>query len=364
MIGVRRLEKAEIKNRKVLLIVDYNTKELNGSVFKVDQTLPTIQYVLDKEPVVLFILTHLGRPKDRKSHSTRPLYNYLKEKISKSNKIIRYVLVSEYSPSNGIKSSKEGSILFGDNSRYYSKAELEDFYTNFDIIINDAFGCAHREAPFRAYAGFLMMKEIEALSLALGCDFLIMGGAKVSDKIKLVQQFNTTVFLGGAIATSIYKSKGYEVGSNTLVEEIVDISINNKVNNIILPVDFIVINKEQGYENKEIGAILKTDTVIDIGSKSVENLERLVGKSRFILWNGPLGKFEDPKARSTHLLVEKLIKGKARVVAGGGETTSAIFRCNASAGSELYHISTGGGAMLSFLGGKHMPGIESVEDKV
>lgn len=362
---MRRLESAEIKNNKVLLIVDYNTKEPTSNTFKIDQTLPTIQYILNKEPSVLFVLTHLGRPKDKQSYSTRPICDYLKEKISSgANKTIEYVPISEYLVSNSTRTNKKTGIFFGDNSRYYSSVELKSFFACFDTIVNDAFGCAHREASFEAYAGLLMAKEIEALGSALSCDLLIMGGAKVSDKVKLVDQFNTTVFLGGALATSIYKSRGYEVGSNTLVEEDVGVLANSRTSsiptNIVLPVDFTVVNKEQEYENKEIGTILETDTVVDIGKKSMENLGLLVDKSVFILWNGPLGKFEDPKASSTFLLVEKLGKSKAKVVAGGGETVSALFKCGDSAASRFYHISTGGGAMLSFLGGGSMPGVESV----
>lgn len=348
---IRKLKDAKIENKNVLLIVDYNTKEINEEgVFKVDQTLKTIEFILKRNPNLLFILTHLGRPKDKTSFSTYPIYEYLKENTKYMKIDIKYIKVSEFDINSNEK------IFFGDNSRYYSQEELSQFYSKFDLIINDAFGCSHRKfvsSSIKVYAGLLMEDEIERLGEGMKCDLLILGGAKVLDKIKLIKKFNNKIFLGGGLATSIYKSRGYEVGSGTIQEEV---SIEEQ--NIVLPVDFLVINENNQYFNRRIGEILKNETVVDIGKESIEILKNLVKESKNILWNGPLGKFEDENTKSTKILVECLNNSDSKVVAGGGETVTAIFKYLKNC--KFYHISTGGGAMISFLGDEEMPGVLAV----
>lgn len=353
---MRKVQDADIDGKKLLLIVDYNTKDLNSAYnFKIDQTLPTIRYILKRKPAQVFIMTHLGRPKNKNEFSTEPLYEYLKRGVEE----VEYVPISSYCSSNH-------TVMFGDNSRHYSAKDLLDFYRQFDLIINDAFGCAHREAPYKAYAGLLMAKEVEALNSALGCDVVILGGAKVSEKIKFVGRFNTKyLFLAGALAASVYKKNGLEVGTNSYTESYTTLSNLEEdgsiQENIILPCDFLVINKDGKYENKPIGDIIKSDSIVDIGEKATQRLLECVERNRVIFWNGPLGKIEDPMATSTRKLVEKLNGMKdAKVIAGGGETVGAIFKDTQPQKNKFYHISTGGGALLHFLLGNEMPGLVSV----
>lgn len=343
-------------------------------VFKIDQTLPTIEYILEKTPYVLFILTHLGRPTEsfkdaHRSFSTEPLYEYLKEKLNKDevSTEITFVEVMKYLEEDGTAPTMIGNkVLFGDNLRYYPQDVLETFYGKFDVIVNDAFGSSHRPAPFKAYAGFLMRDEIEALKSAAQSDLTIIGGAKASEKLRVAQKVPGQVFLAGLLATSAYKQQGYEIGEKTKYEEIE--GLDELGGRAVLPEDFKVINKDGVYEDRKIGEIVKTDTVIDVGTRSIEKLEQLVEEAKVVLWNGPLGKFEDDRAGATRRLIEKLSRGPAKVILGGGETLSALFRVLGPGfrpertDGGIFHISTGGGAMLSFLEGERMPGVASVCD--
>lgn len=414
---MKTMDQITIKNKVILLIVDYNIKDDN--TFKIQQTLPTIEYILNKGPKMLFILTHLGRPS--------PIYKYINNSsnnnsVNNSNSSSKDVNTNtsintnnsnnntnvnsnsstvdifhilrnissishiKYMPLNQFK-IKNG-LFFGDNSRFYDS--LRDFYCNFDEIVYDAFGTIHRIDEFKGCAGLLMKKEIEILKTVEDCDLLIMGGAKISEKIKLIDKFdnkdnnmkvsdnnnknrgilplnkkNTRIFLGGGLCTSLYKNMGYEIGEKTIHQQYNNIN-NNKIyhniNNrkIILPEDFKVVEEDGSYKNKDIGTILKTDKIIDIGEKSIKILEELIEESKFILWNGPLGYFEDPEAISTREMIRKLEENKdrTRVIAGGGETVNAIVKYGNIA--NFYHVSTGGGAMLSFLVGE-APGLKSIE---
>lgn len=351
---MRTLDDVLVSGKNVLAIVDYNVQVVDGSVmntFKIDQTMETIRSVVSGGPKALVICTHLGRPRSRKENSTISIFDYLSGLFEG----LRYVEIGDI-----ISGAKSEGIMLADNSRYYDDRQLSMFYRQFDIIVNDAFGCAHRPVSYKSYAGMLMRREIEALGSLKHCDLLIMGGAKASDKLKLLERFSCKMFLSGCLGISVLRHMGVEVGNRSLFTDYDSSSISDKISSgeIVLPMDFKVQECSGEYKVKARGYIGETDAIIDIGPESVKMLIDLIDKSRTIFWNGPVGKLEDPQADATQRLVQELAECSAKVLAGGGETTGAISRY--SSVDKFYHVSTGGGALLCFLCGEKMPGIESI----
>lgn len=355
------IQNTELCNKSVLLIADYNVSISNGkikSAFKINETLKTIKYIQDQSPKAFYIVTHLGRPKSRNECDLKPIFEYL-------SRFIPCINQKEIKDFN----NKSQGIFFCDNSRYYLEGELKEFYSHFNVIVNDAFGCSHRPMPVKTCAGFLMQKEISALESVKNCDFLIIGGAKAKDKIELVKHFNSITFLGGLLAVGLMRSMGCEMGigdeiidhlafSNRIKSQFNCDNINNSKYSIYLPVDFMVITKTNSYIIRNTNEILETDTIIDIGQQSIDLIKKLSKKSKLIFWNGPVGKFEDENAKSTGEIVKLLVESDAKVVVGGGETLVAAEEY--SENEKFYHVSTGGGAMLNYLSGQVMPGIESL----
>jgi phosphoglycerate kinase len=417
---INLVQNSNLKNKKVLLLVDYNVPVENkirvsnstsstranlilstdsnynsilGSTFKIDQTLKTIKFIKEQEPTVLFILTHLGRPKGREECKVTPIFEYLKSVFN-----CDYVEIRSFPNSaNSISMEANSSIFFGDNSRYYSESELNEFYRQFDVIVNDAFGCAHRPLCIKTVAGFLIQKEIKKLENIKNCDLLILGGAKGNEKMKIVKKIEGPCYLAGLLAVEIMRELGHEMGipfgSQNKQQKVIEkeddfnfkIGIDTVRDNlnenqtrlesssqvdsavVYLPVDFLVLTGDGQYKIKNFNEILKNDSVLDIGEKTVGEIEKFVkkigkktdGKSKKIFWNGPVGKFEDEKAISTKKVVEILANFEGKTIVGGGETLTAVLKYSSL--EKFDHVSTGGGAMLSFLSGEHMPGIESLK---
>jgi phosphoglycerate kinase len=385
---MKTLRDAKIYGNKILLAVDYNVPISHSIVdcaFKIDQTMPTIQYILSQDPKLLVITTHLGRPSNTKEYSTIPIFKYLKSIID----IIEYKTIEELN----CDAEESQRLYFTDNLRYYSPESLESYYSKFDIIINDAFGSSHRKTPYKSYAGLLMIKEIEKLSKCEDSNLLVMGGSKINEKLKILEIYKKRVYLGGCLSLSIYKSLGFEIGKGTKFENYNVSSIlgrisehlkkNLKINNfskeaesnetikakdvnindvhiksgeIILPVDFLVINNGK-YEMKNFNEILESDTCIDLGEKSIQLLKGLIEEVETnIFMNGPLGKFEDERAISTREIIKSLENRNA--ILGGGETLTAVLKYSKI--EKFAHISTGGGALLDFINKMKMPGIENI----
>lgn len=352
---MKTLDSAQISGKKVLAIVDYNVQVVDGqlmSTFKVDQTMDTIRAIISRNSKALVICTHLGRPKSREEHSTIPIFNYMSSMFEG----LRYVEIGAIAES-GLQ--HEG-LMFTDNSRYYDQEKLSEFYGRFDVIVNDAFGRAHRPLSCKAYAGLLMQREINVLKSLKHCNLLIMGGAKVSGKLKLLKKFSCKIFLSGCLGVSVLKHMGFEVGGRSLCTDYNSSDIVDRVSSgeIILPVDFKVQELSGEYKTKARNCIGSTDAIIDIGAESVGILMGLINRSSMIFWNGPVGKFEDPRASATKKLVQKLATCSAKVLVGGGETACAVL--NYSSVDKFDHVSTGGGSLLCFLCDENMPGIEGL----
>lgn len=383
------LSNFHLADRTVLVRVDYNVPLKNGKVsenYKIKASLPTIKFLLANDCKII-LATHLGRPEGKVVPELKvdPLAKELqsllpKIKIFKLNDCIGKEIKEE------ISQGKKRQIFFLENLRFYkeeeendpafahSLAELADFY------INDAFGVSHRKhASVEAIThflpslpGLLLEKEIYHLQKVLKAErpsVWILGGAKLN-KVELIQQaFKKAdqILIGGALAFSFLKAKGYSIGMSKIDAGSVQIAKqllkSSSAKKIILPLDFVV-TKKLAYQTKteivNCKEITFDQVALDIGPKTIELFKKILSRAKTVVWNGPLGYFESAQfAAGTKEIGRFLGKIKALKVAGGGETSEMIYKFQLE--HNFSHVSTGGGAALTFLSGKPMPGLIALE---
>jgi len=361
-----------IKGKRVLVRVDFNVPVKGGVVeddFRIRKALPTINF-LTKKGARVILISHLGK----EGESLKSVYNVLR-------KFIKVKFVGEVIGENVTKivaSMKNREVLLLENVRREKGEQSRDklFAIELaklgDIYVNDAFPVSHREDTsivllpkiLPAFAGFQIEEEVKHLSLVLKTlkhPFLfILGGAKFSTKMPLIKKYLKLadyIFIGGAILDDILESEGFEVGKS-LVDNAVsvppDIFKNKK---LIMATDVLVKNGDK-ISNKKITEINKRDTIIDIGEESTFLLASYVKKSKLILWNGPLGKYEDGGDKSTKIILKEIAKTKATSIIGGGDTEEVISELNMD--DKFTFVSTGGGATLEFLANGTLPGIKAL----
>jgi phosphoglycerate kinase len=285
-----------------------------------------------------------------------------------------------------------GGVLLLENLRFNAEEEKNDpqfsrqLASLCDVYVNDAFGTAHRAhastAGICAYvvqsaAGFLMQKEIESLSHALTKAekpyVAIVGGAKISDKIELIRNFiniANTILIGGAMAYTFLRAKGIQTGKSLVETDKIDLAkdllakASQKGASIELPVDHVVAPSLQSTAT-QITAVDQTPADqmgLDIGPETVRRYSEVIGKAKTIVWNGPMGVFENPKfAQGTFAIARAVADSNAFSIVGGGDSAAAVAQSGVE--SKITHISTGGGASLEFLSGEHLPGVEALTDK-
>ena len=387
---IRSVEDFKFKNKNVFLRVDFNVPVKDGVIQdtrRIDEALPTIQYILENEGKII-LASHFGRPKGKynEEFSMAPIAEYLGEVLKKD------VILIEEPDSDAPKALFQGlkstQIMMLENLRFLEGEEGNDTslasqwasYT--DIYINDAFGVSHRkhcsvDALPRLIKdrgmGFLIKKEIKYLSglqkkpESPFC--LILGGAKVSDKINIIENLLLkvdTFVVGGAMAYTFLKAQGIDVGSSLVEENLVSYArdllrkLEYKNKKMLLPVDHIISkdlkNTQDATESKHIPSGFMG---LDIGPKTLQMYAEELKKAKTVLWNGPMGVFEVPEfANGTQGICEVLsgLQGATTVV-GGGDSASAAQMF----GGTFTHISTGGGASLEYLEGKVLPGLKSLE---
>jgi phosphoglycerate kinase len=378
-----------LSGKTVLLRVDYNVplegKKIKDD-FRIKASFDTINYLQEKGAKIILV-SHLGRVKGEidLNNSLKPVALYLKENLNSNLKFI-----SEYDPKKAKKETdnlKTGEIAMIENVRF-NKGELNDdkeFSKNLanlaDIYVNDAFSVSHRKQAsvsgvkqyLPSYAGFIIEKEVEALEKIIKPEkplVAIMGGAKISTKAPLI--FNLydkadNILIGGALATIFFKTLGYEIG-NSYCENDVANSILNKMKEekylkkIILPID-VVVQNQKGFVRQCVPENIKKDeAILDIGPETIGLFAKHIKKANTLIWNGPMGKFEEHSFRQGSLSVARSIasraKGPSFGVLGGGETIEVIKMTKMS--EYIDFISTAGGAMLAFLGGKELPGLNKI----
>ncbi len=386
----------EVAHKRVLVRVDFNVPlSPDGKVldnFRIKAAVPTIQYLIQHDAKVI-LMSHLGRPKGKVVESLRldPVTKELSDILGIPVKKLNDCIGEEVK--NAVNSMKDGEIILLENLRFH-KGEKEndpefakELASLGDVYVDDAFATAHRVAAstvgvasyLPAVAGLLMEKEIETLTRILTAPehpfIAILGGAKVSDKIGVIQNLMDKVdefLIGGGMCFTFLKAKGYKIGYSLCEDEKIpfakELMEEAKKRNIkvVLPTDVLVVpevKEEAPSKVVDIEEIPNNEIGVDIGPKTVEYFKKEIAKAKMIVWNGPLGVFEIEKfAKGTYGIAEFIgtLKG-VTAVAGGGETAAALRKFGAD--KKITHVSTGGGAFLKFLEGHSLPAIDVLEEK-
>ena len=404
---------ADLAGKRVLIRVDFNVPMKDGQVTdktRITSTFPTIRAILAKKPRSVILMSHLGRPDGAKKSefSLQPVAAVLKELLAPVVVEFVYDCVGA-DVARRCQAVPEGAIVLLENLRFYGeeegsavidgkkvkidKSKISDFSSQLtqlgDVFVNDAFGTAHRahasmvgvELPIRV-AGNLMEKEIASFAKALENPkkprLAILGGAKVRDKIQLIDHlidsFADAIIIGGGMAFTFSKVLDQaEIGSSLFDEEgakivraIVDKAAANNVK-IHLPVDWIAADKFANDANTATVSLAQGIPAnwmgLDIGPKTISNFAEVIKTSNTIVWNGPVGVFEFPRfASGSNGVLDAIIANKAAVsIVGGGDT--AAFVEGTGKASQVSHVSTGGGASLELLEGKILPGVNALSNK-
>lgn len=386
----------DVNGKKVLVRCDFNVPidSETGKITdnrRIRAALPTIQYLLNHNAEVI-LCSHLGRPKGEFNlkYSLKPVAEELSKLLNKDVKLAKDVIGE--SAKELTSNMKEGDIVLLENVRFHKEEEQNDpeyskaLASMAEIYVNDAFGTAHRAHSsttgvadyLPAVSGFLIEKELEFLGGALENPkhpfVAILGGAKVSDKIGVIENLLDkvdTLIIGGGMAYTFYKAQGHHIGTSICEEDKLDLakSILEKAQEkgvkLLLPVDNHVSSEySNNGEEKMVDSTEIPDGFmgLDIGPKTIEKFEEAVKDAKTVVWNGPLGVCEfDKFATGTKAVATMLSKIEATTIIGGGDSAAAIEKLGLA--DKMTHISTGGGASLEFLEGKTLPGIACLQDK-
>ena len=389
----------ELKGKKVLIRVDFNVPIHNGVITddnRIQAALPTINYVLENGGKAI-LFSHLGRIKseeDKVKNSLRIVSERLAELLGKDVTFIPETRGEALE--TAINNLVEGDVLMFENTRFEdldgkkeskNDEELGKYWASLgDVFVNDAFGTAHRAHASNvgvssnietAVAGFLLEKEINFIGGTLENPqrpfVAILGGAKVSDKIEVINNLLKVadkVLIGGGMAFTFYKAMGYEIGKSLLEEDRVELAkeLLKEANGKIVLGSDVVTAKEFNIDAKpsvhKVTDIPADELGMDIGPDSIKEFEAILKDAKTVVWNGPMGVFEFPNfANGTKGVANALvnIKDQATTIIGGGDSAAAVIEFGLADG--FSHISTGGGASLEYLEGKELPGIKAVKDK-
>lgn len=389
----------DVKSKKVLVRVDFNvpmSKTEIGKILdnkRIVAAIPTIKYLIENKAKVI-LLSHLGRPKGeaKKEFSLEPISKELSNLIKKEVKFIKSNIVVDENVKKEIENLKDGQIALLENTRFRKEEtkNIDEFSKELaslgELYVNDAFGTSHRAhcsnvgicKYLPSALGFLVEKEVDIMSNALANPkrpfVAILGGAKVSDKIMVIENLIKkvdSILIGGAMAFTFLKAQGKNIGKSLVEEDKLDISLkileNAKKNNvkIILPID-VVVSKEFSNDSKFFTVDvdkMKDDYIgLDIGNKTVELFSKEIKNANTVVWNGPMGVFEMSNfSKGTFEIAKALAETSATTIVGGGDSASAIEKSGYK--DKITHISTGGGASLEFLEGKVLPAIEAISNK-
>jgi len=360
-----------LSGKRVILRVDFNVPIKNGKVlddFRIKKVIPTILF-LKKKGARVIIISHLGE--DGKD-SLLPVAQRIKKYI-KTIDFIQTPIFSDETEKR-INSLKKGEIILLENLRHETgeKKNSPSFARALsrygEIYVNDAFSVSHREHAsivgitkhLPGYAGLQFLAEVKNLSKVFNVPhpfLFILGGAKFETKIPLIKRFLRSadhIFIAGAIANDFFKAKGYEVGFSLIGNTNFQVPLFLKAKNLILPID-VEVTKNSKNRFVKSNEVLPDENIVDIGPQTIELLKNLINKSAFILWNGPLGKYENGFGGATEEVLKIISKSKAKSVIGGGDTVALISKLKIE--NKLDFVSTGGGAMLDFLSKGTLPGI-------
>ncbi len=386
----------ELQGKKVLVRADFNVPMKDGEITndnRIQAALPTLEYIIEQGGKVI-LFSHLGRIKteeDKEKNSLRPVSERLGELLGKEVTFIPETRGEQLE--NAIEALNEGDVLVVENTRFEdldgkkesgNDEELGKYWASLgDVFVNDAFGTAHRAhasnvgiaSNVESAAGFLVQKEIDFIGGAVDNPerpfVAILGGAKVSDKIGVIEnllEVADKVLIGGGMAYTFFKSQGKEIGTSLLEEDKVELAaslLEKAGDKLVLPVDTVVAPEFDNDSPSQVveGDIPADQMGLDIGPKTIELFAKELEGAKTVVWNGPMGVFEMSNfAKGTEEL-SKILAGLegATTIVGGGDSATAVQKLGYE--DDFSHISTGGGASLEYLEGKELPGIAAISDK-
>lgn len=386
----------DVAGRKVLVRCDFNVPMKDGDITndrRIVSALPTIKYLIENDAAVI-LMSHMGRPKGeaKPEFTLRPVADRLSELLGQDVIFAPSPVVVDDSVREKAVALKGGQVMLLENVRYrVEETKNEEPFTGElaslgEIFVNDAFGTAHRAhcstaglAKYMpAVSGFLIEKEIKFLGDALDAPerpfVAIMGGAKVGDKIPVIENLMKKVdslIIGGGMSYTFFKAMGYETGTSILDKESIELAgeLMKKAETagvqLLLPVDTVCARE---FSNDSEKAVFARDSIpsdmmgMDIGPETVELYKECISKAKTIVWNGPAGVFEMPSFEAgTKAIAQALAESDATTVIGGGDSAAAVEQFGFA--DKMTHISTGGGASLEFLEGRELPGVACLEDK-
>jgi phosphoglycerate kinase len=389
----KTIKDVEVNGKRCLVRVDFNVPMEAGRVTddrRIRAALPTIQYLLDHGAAVV-LMSHLGRPKDAPDpkFAMGPVADRLSELLGRPVKKLDECVGPEIEAV--VKAMQPGDIILLENTRFHpeEKKNDPDFAARLaalgELYVNDAFGSAHRahastvgvtDTLRPAVAGFLMEKELAYLGNALADPtppfIAIMGGAKISDKIGVIENLLGQVdslLIGGGMANTFFAAQGLAVGTSLVEAEALDTAkklLADHAAKLFLPVDCVVATE---FKNEAESKVVPVDEVpedwmiLDIGPATIAHFANRLAAAKTVVWNGPMGVFEFPRFAEGTFAVAKALASlaEATTIIGGGDSAAAVKQ--AGLADKMSHISTGGGASLEFLEGKTLPGVVALDDK-
>ncbi|MDE7013626.1 MAG: phosphoglycerate kinase [Kineothrix sp.] len=405
-LNKKSVDDINVNGKRVLVRCDFNVPLKNGEITdetRIVAALPTIQKLL-KDVVKVFVCSHLGKVKNcpNEGESLAPVAKRLSEKLGKEVNFVADYNVTGEAATAAVEAMKEGDVVLLQNTRFRGKEETkngEEFSKELadlaDAYVCDAFGSSHRAHASVAgvtecvrakggecAVGYLMQKEIDFLGNAVENPVrpfvAILGGAKVADKLNVINNLLEkcdTLIIGGGMAFTFLKAKGYEIGNSLVDEEKIDYckEMMDKAEKLgkklLLPIDTTIAAGFPNPIDAEIEvSVVDADKIpadmegLDIGEKTAELYADAVKTAKTVVWNGPMGVFENPiLAKGTIAVAKALAETDATTIIGGGDSAAAVNQLGFA--DKMSHISTGGGASLEFLEGKELPGVMAADDK-
>jgi len=387
----KTIRDVDVRGKRVLVRVDFNVPLKEGAVAddtRIRAALPTVNYLLE-QGAALILCSHLGRPKGKIVPELRmdPVATRLAELLGRPVKKLDDCVGPEVE--TAVKATQPGDVILLENTRFHPEERANDpefarqLASLAEIYVNDAFGAAHRAHAstegvthyLPAVAGFLMEKELKFLGQATENPehpyVAILGGAKISDKIGVVENLLKEcdrLLIGGGMANTFFKAMDFEVGDSLIEEGAVEMAealLKQAGGTLVLPVDVVIAD---AFDNDARTRVVAPNEVppgwriLDIGPKTVSTFKSALGGAKTVVWNGPLGVFEMPNfAKGTFALAQSLADLDAVTIIGGGDSAAAVRQAGLTA--RMTHVSTGGGASLEFLEGKVLPCVAVLEDR-
>lgn len=397
MINKKTIEDYTYEGKRVIVRCDFNVPmDENQNItddIRIKSSLQSIEYLLERNAKVI-LMSHLGRPKGeaKPEFSLAPVAKRLAELLNRPVEFLEDDMVVSDFVKAKVAEMENGDIALLQNTRYRKEEEkngeefARDLASLADIYINDAFGTSHRAHASNVGVskyipsglGFLVEKEVQIIGSALKAPkrpfVAILGGAKVSDKIGVIENLLSivdTIIVGGGMSYTFLKAKGYEIGTSLLEADKVELakellaSAKEKNVELLLPKDIVVAKEfknDTEFKTVNIDEIPEDMMGLDIGEKTIEEFSNKIKSAATVIWNGPVGVFEMPNfAKGTNEVARAMADSSAITIIGGGDSAAAVEK--AGYADKISHISTGGGASLELMEGKILPGIDAVSDR-